>query len=129
MRTMTWWLLLVPALALGGERLPARTVESLTLLYFQSADCGSCRRFEAAGVLDQVAKVYPALKQERVDVDAKADVVQRYGVEVTPTVVLVDAAGFPLGRPKLVLAEPDATRERIVALVGKLTKARVTSSP
>jgi thioredoxin-like negative regulator of GroEL len=104
-------------------------VESLTLLYFQSSDCGGCKRFEAAGVLEQVAKAYPTLKLERVDVFAKADVVRRYGVEVTPTVVLVDADGFPLGRPKLVLAEPDATRERIVALVAKLTKPRVTGSP
>jgi hypothetical protein len=99
-----------------------RPIESLRLLLFTSKTCGSCRRFEASGVPDKVAVALPKLTLERVDIAAQESLVTKYGVEVTPTLVLVDADGFPLARPRITLDDPDGTTARVVALVKKMIR-------
>lgn len=113
----------------GGVPRPGRTVESLRLLYFHAPGCGSCRRFEAANGPRRIVERLPALKLVRVEVTDDEALVTKLGVEVTPTLVLVDAEGFPLGRPRIDLDDPDATAARVVKLVEKMTKGRVTGSP
>ena len=46
------------------------------------------------------------------------------GVEVTPTLVLVDADGFPLARPRIDLDDGPGTAQRILAVVRKSTGRR-----
>lgn len=98
-----------------------RPVEELTLLYFRADWCRSCATFDGQGVLARVQAAEPRLKVERVDVDAEPARLERYGVEVTPTLVLVDKDGFPVARPKVELAAPEATLERILTWVRKAT--------
>ncbi|MBL8936280.1 MAG: thioredoxin family protein [Archangium sp.] len=122
MRALLLSFMLVTTAQAGDAGVPRRTLREVKLLVFTATWCGSCRRFEAGGALNQVTAQLPELTLETVDVDARRDVVERYGVEVTPTVVLVDASGFPLARPRIDLAEPTATAERVVKLVKKLTR-------
>lgn len=101
---------------------PRRTLADVKLLYFHASWCQSCKRLEAGRVLERLHELEPALVVERVDVDTQVPVLERYGVTVTPTLVLVDADGFPLGRPVIDLDHPDVTLERIQKLVKKMVK-------
>lgn len=107
----------------GGARVkqPVRTVAQVKLLYFRASWCASCRKLDEARVVDRLVEREPGLAVERVDVDANEALLDKYGVEFTPTLVLVDASGFPLGKPKLEVDAPDATLERVHALVRKMT--------
>lgn len=132
MRTLllTVTLLALPSAATdGGVPRSARTIEDVRLLYFHATWCGSCRRLEEAKVPDAITARLKALKLERVDVDTNEALRTKYGVEVTPTFVLVDADGFPLGRPRIELDDPAGTVERAVKLVEKMTRRRLTGSP
>lgn len=122
MRALLLSFMLVTTAQAGDGGVPRRTLRDVKLLVFTATWCDSCRRFEAGGALTQVAQKLPGLEFEPVDVDAHRDFVERYGVEVTPTLVLVDRSGFPLARPRIDLAEPTATAERVVKLVQKLTR-------
>lgn len=122
MRALLLSFVMVTTAQAGDGGVPRRTLGDVKLLVFSATWCDSCRRFEAGGALTQVAQKLPGLEVETVDVDAHRDVVERYGVELTPTLVLVDRAGFPLARPRIDLAEPTATAERVVKLVRKLTR-------
>jgi hypothetical protein len=102
------------------RRMP-RDVKSLRLLYFHASWCRSCKRFDAGGAMDTVTKAEPDLTVQHVDVDTEVPVLERYGVEVTPTLVLVDADGFPLARPRIDLDDPSGTAERILKAVRKST--------
>jgi len=102
-------------------RAPARTLSEVKLLYFHATWCGGCKRLEAGKVLERLQALQPALVVERIDIDAQRPLVERYGVEYTPTLLLVDADGFPLGKPRIELADPDATLERLAKLVRKAT--------
>ncbi|MDP1921072.1 MAG: thioredoxin family protein [Myxococcales bacterium] len=106
----------------AGVTQTGRTVANVRLLYFHSAACASCRRFEVAGVPAAITARLPGLRVEKVDVFADEALVTRYGVEVTPTLVLVDADGFPLGKPRIELDAADATVARVAKLVEKMTK-------
>ncbi|MBL8919583.1 MAG: thioredoxin family protein [Myxococcaceae bacterium] len=123
-------LLALPSAATdGGVPRAARTVETVRLLYFSASWCASCRRLDEAKVPASITARLPALRLERVDVDANEALREKYGVEVTPTLVLVDADGFPLGRPRIDLDDPAGTVDRAVKLVEKMTRRRLTSSP
>ncbi len=106
----------------AGVPRTGRTVANVRLLYFHSAACASCRRLEEAGVPAAITARLPGLRLEKVDVFADEALVTKYGVEVTPTLVLVDADGFPLGKPRIELDAPDATVARVAKLVAKMTK-------
>ena len=100
---------------------PLREVTELKLLYFRADWCQSCKRFDAAGVVATVQQREPALAVQKVNVDTETALVERYGVEVTPTLVLVDADGYPLARPKITLDDGPATVERVLKAVKKST--------
>lgn len=120
-------LLAVPALAElpaeGPARIkkPVRTIEQVKFLYFHAGWCHSCKRLDESGVLKTVVAQEPGLVIEKVDVDANEKLLDQYGVEVTPTLVLVDANGFPLGRPTITLDAPEKTVTAAVKLVRKMT--------
>lgn len=99
-----------------------RTIASVKLLYFHADWCQSCKRLEAGKVLDRLQERAPGLVVEIVDVDTQQPLLERYGVTQTPTLVLVDADGFPLGRPAIDLDHPDVTLERVEKLVKKMVK-------
>ncbi len=106
------------ALAQDGGR---RTISDVSLLLFTSPDCGSCKRFESQKVLETVRTRVPRLRVETLEIEFRPDAVARYGVEVTPTLILIDQAGFPLGRPRISLDDPAGTTDRIEKLVRKMT--------
>ncbi|MER2561013.1 MAG: thioredoxin family protein [Myxococcaceae bacterium] len=122
MRALLLSFVMVTTAQAGDGGVPRRTLGDVKLLVFTATWCDSCRRFEAGGALGEVRRQLPGLELESVDVDARRDVVERYGVEVTPTLVLVDRSGFPLAKPRIDLAEPAATAERVVKLVRKMTR-------
>jgi thiol-disulfide isomerase/thioredoxin len=105
----------------GVPTRPSRTVRDVKLLYFHASWCSSCKVFEAAKVLDRLD---PALTVEGVDVDTNGSLLTTYGVTHTPTLVLVDREGFPLGRPVIDLEDGDATLARVQKLVRKMTTPR-----
>lgn len=111
-----------------GGRAP-RTVSDVRLLYFHASWCPSCKRFDAGGALQQVQRAVPGLTVESVDSDADVARLERYGVATIPTLVLVDADGFPLGRPLIELDEPGRTADRVVRLVAKMTKSKGDVKP
>lgn len=96
-----------------------RTIEQVRLLYFTASWCGGCKRLEAGGALERLPK---GLALEKIDVDAHPELLERYGVTVTPTLILVDADRFPLGKVRIDLNDADATVERLGKLVAKMTK-------
>lgn len=98
-----------------------RDVKTLTLLYFHASWCQSCKRFDAGGALDAVKQAEPDLAVKHVDVDTEVGTLEKYGVEVTPTLVLVDADGFQLARPRIDLDDGKGTAERILKVVRKST--------
>lgn len=98
-----------------------RDVKTLTLLYFHASWCQSCKRFDAGGALDAVKQAEPDLAVKTVDVDTEVPTLEKYGVEVTPTLVLVDADGYQLARPRIELDDGKGTAERIVKAVRKST--------
>jgi len=106
----------------GGVTRPRRPLSDVKLLVFTATWCQSCKRFEAGGALTQVSEKLPVLAIEFIDVDARKEDVERYGIEVTPSLVLVDGTGFPLGRPAIDLADPRSTAERVIKLVQKMTR-------
>lgn len=99
----------------------ARELKDVKLLYFHAAWCQGCKRFEAGRVLERLLQKEPALALEKVDVDQHQDLLEKYGVEYTPTLLLVDADGFKLGKVKIALDDADATLERAHKLVKKAT--------
>lgn len=110
----------------GGVLAPAskrrgRDVKTLTLLYFHASWCQSCKRFDAGGALDAVKQAEPDLAVKYVDADTEVPTLEKYGVEVTPTLVLVDADGFQLARPRIDLDDGKGTAERILKVVRKST--------
>lgn len=107
----------------GGVR-RGRTIDEVKLLYFHASWCQSCKRLDAGRVIERLQEREPRLAVEKVDVDTQETLLDRYGVSVTPTLILVDATGFPLGRPVIDLDQPDATLERVHTLVKKMVKPK-----
>jgi thiol-disulfide isomerase/thioredoxin len=110
----------------GVAKRPIRTLSDVKLLYFHASWCSSCKAFEATKVLERLD---PALVVEPVDVDVSEAQVTRYGVTHTPTLVLVDREGFPLGKPSIdlkdgELKDGEATLARVQKLVKKMTGPR-----
>lgn len=101
-----------------------RTLEQVKLLYFHATWCSSCKRLDEARVVERLVERLPGLKVQKVDVDTQVPMLERYGVTVTPTLVLVDASGFPLGRPAIDLDRPDETLQRAQKLIKKMTRPR-----
>ena len=106
----------------AASKRPGRTIDQVKLLYFHASWCQSCKRLEAGHVLERLKESAPGLKVEQVDVDTQQSLLEHYGVTVTPTLVLVDGDGFPLGTPVIDLDHPDVTLDRLQRLVKKMVK-------
>ncbi len=104
-----------------AEKPKPRDVSEVKLLYFHATWCQGCKRLDAGRVVERLQEREPKLAVEKVDVDAHKELLDQYGVEYTPTLLLVDATGFKLGKVKIDLADPDATLERAHKLVKKAT--------
>ena len=108
------WLNSVPAAA-RLQQLQA-SVEP-ALVYFHSPDCSSCNQVKAS--LDEV---YPAFRDNvtMLEVDVtdmrERELVERTGVQTTPTLLLVNASGVE----KLIVGEisPQDLRGELEALIG-----------
>jgi len=110
-----------PAAPAKKAKRPARELSQLKLLYFHASWCHSCKRFEAAKVLDTVEAAEPKLAVQPVDVDTQQELLSRYNVEVTPTLVLIDSDGVQLSRPRIDLDDGPATAARVLKTVRRLT--------
>ncbi|MDT3725540.1 thioredoxin family protein [Streptomyces sp. DSM 41972] len=74
-----------------AAELGAELGERATLVQFSSAFCAPCRATRR--VLGDVAAMVPGVTHVEVDAEARLDLVRRLGVESTPTVLVLDAAG------------------------------------
>lgn len=126
-------LVIAPSWAGDGGVRPGRTIADVELLYVHATWCPSCKRFDASKALEQGAALHPGLKIVDVDADRDAATLARYGVESIPALILVDASGFPLGRPRIELDDARASVAAISRLVLKMTKPpalpRTTDEP
>ena len=68
----------------------------LTFLQLSSEVCAPCRR--ARAVLSELAAERPGLAHVEVDVEDHLELVRRFGVMRTPTVLLLDRDGVAVGR-------------------------------
>jgi len=87
--------------ATGDGRLTASDLgaplgSTATFLQLSSELCAPCRR--AAVVLRELAQERPGVAHVEVDVEDRLDLVRRFGVLRTPTVLLLDGAGVVVGR-------------------------------
>jgi thiol-disulfide isomerase/thioredoxin len=80
----------------GAAELGAALGSELTFLQFSSEVCAPCRR--ASVVLGQLATERPGLAHVEIDVVEHLDLVRRFDVMRTPTVLLLDADGVVVGR-------------------------------
>jgi thiol-disulfide isomerase/thioredoxin len=74
-----------------AAELGAELGERATLVQFSSAFCAPCRATRR--VLGDVAAMVPGVAHVEIDAEARLDLVRRLGVESTPTVLVLDAAG------------------------------------
>ncbi|CAL9619775.1 thioredoxin domain-containing protein [Streptomyces althioticus] len=74
-----------------AAELGAELGERATLVQFSSAFCAPCRATRR--VLGDVAAMVPGVTHVEIDAEARLDLVRRLGVESTPTVLVLDAAG------------------------------------
>src|SRR4051794_7029070 len=81
---------------LTASELGAPLGDTATFLQLSSELCAPCRR--AAVVLREVADERPGVAHVEVDVEERLDLVRRFGVLRTPTVLLLDGDGLVVGR-------------------------------
>ncbi|KOG89161.1 TlpA family protein disulfide reductase [Streptomyces varsoviensis] len=79
-----------------GERLSAAEIgaelgERATLVQFSSAFCQPCR--VTRRTLDEVARMVEGVAHVEIDAEARLELVRALGVDRTPTVLVLDAAG------------------------------------
>lgn len=76
---------------LGFAELGAEPGERATLVQFSSAFCQPCRATRR--ILDEVASMVGGVAHIEIDAEKNLDLVRALGVEKTPTVLVLDAAG------------------------------------
>ncbi|MEO3808088.1 thioredoxin family protein [Sphaerisporangium sp. B11E5] len=76
--------------------LGAELGERATLVHFSTAFCQPCRATRR--VLGEVAGMVAGVRHVEVDAESRLDLVRRLGVESTPTVFVLDAAGTVMKR-------------------------------
>lgn len=69
---------------------------SATFVQLSSAFCAPCRTTRR--VLERVVATADGVAHVEVDVADRPDLAERFGVTETPTVVVLDASGVPVGR-------------------------------
>ncbi|MBD3139568.1 thioredoxin family protein [Microbispora bryophytorum] len=65
--------------------------ERATLVQFSTAFCQPCRATRR--ILDEVAAMVPGVRHVEIDAESRLDLVRRFGVLRTPTVLVLDGAG------------------------------------
>ncbi|WP_432873119.1 TlpA family protein disulfide reductase [Microbispora rosea] len=78
------------ALVTRGD-LGADLGERATLVQFSTAFCQPCRATRR--ILDEVAGMVPGVRHVEIDAESRLDLVRRFDVLRTPTVLVLDAAG------------------------------------
>ncbi|MFJ7265098.1 TlpA family protein disulfide reductase [Streptomyces sp. NPDC099050] len=76
---------------LGVAELGAEPGERATLVQFSSAFCQPCRATRR--ILDEVAAMVAGVRHIEIDAEKNLDLVRILGIEKTPTVLVLDAAG------------------------------------
>lgn len=76
---------------LGIAELGAEPGERATLVQFSSAFCQPCRATRR--ILDEVAAMVGGVRHIEIDAEKHLDLVRALGIEKTPTVLVLDAAG------------------------------------
>ncbi|MFI5763523.1 TlpA family protein disulfide reductase [Streptomyces sp. NPDC051563] len=76
---------------LGIAELGAEPGERATLVQFSSAFCQPCRATRR--ILDEVAAMVAGVRHIEIDAEKNLDLVRALGIEKTPTVLVLDAAG------------------------------------
>lgn len=84
------------AARLGAAELGAELGERATLVQFSSAFCQPCRATRR--VLADVAAMVPGVAHVEIDAEAALGLVRALGVDKTPTVLVLDAAGHEVRR-------------------------------
>ncbi|MFF3663971.1 thioredoxin family protein [Microtetraspora malaysiensis] len=74
-----------------GEEIGAELGERATLVQFSTAFCQPCRATRR--ILDEVAAMVPGVRHVEIDAENRLDLVRRYGVMRTPTVLILDGSG------------------------------------
>ncbi|MET9834547.1 thioredoxin family protein [Streptomyces sp. NPDC006385] len=76
---------------LGAAELGEELGERATLVQFSSAFCAPCRATRR--VLGEVAGMVPGVAHVEIDAEDNLDLVRRFDILKTPTVLVLDAAG------------------------------------
>lgn len=76
---------------LGLAELGAEPGERASLVQFSSAFCQPCRATRR--ILDEVAAMIEGVRHIEIDAEKNLDLVRALGIEKTPTVLVLDAAG------------------------------------
>ncbi|MFE9559725.1 TlpA family protein disulfide reductase [Streptomyces sp. NPDC006487] len=76
---------------LGIAELGVEPGERATLVQFSSAFCQPCRATRR--ILDEVAALVAGVRHIEIDAEKNLDLVRALGIEKTPTVLVLDAAG------------------------------------
>jgi len=79
------------ATVVTAEDIGAELGERATLVQFSTAFCQPCRATRR--VLADVAAMVPGVAHVEIDAESRLDLVRRFGVLRTPTVLVLDAAG------------------------------------
>lgn len=87
--------------------------ERATLVHFSTAFCQPCRA--ARRVLGDVAAVVPGVEHAEVDAESRLDLVRRFGVLRTPTVLVLDAHGRVVRR-----ASGAPRKDQVLAAIGEV---------
>ena len=106
--------------ALGADDLAALGIERLgrraTLVQFSSAFCAPCRATRR--ILGEVAEMVDGVAYAEVDAESHLDVVRRFHVLRTPTVLVLDADGRVVVR-----ASGQPRKVDVLAAVGRASDA------
>lgn len=81
---------------LGAAELGAPPGERASLVQFSSAFCQPCRATRR--ILAAVAEMVPGVAHIEIDAEERLDLVRALGIEKTPTVLVLDAAGTVVRR-------------------------------
>jgi thiol-disulfide isomerase/thioredoxin len=74
-----------------GADLGAELGERATLVQFSTAFCQPCRATRR--ILDEVAEMVPGVRHVEIDAESRLDLVRRFDVMRTPTVLILDESG------------------------------------
>jgi len=77
--------------AVTGEDLGVELGERATLVQFSTAFCAPCRATRR--VLSEVAAMVPGVRHVEIDAESRLDLVRRFDIMRTPTVLVLDTAG------------------------------------